>query len=360
MNATPQVIRNDHKNLDHGFASPYMIEYLTPPKDMVFKEDRFELELDLPLLEKPAESKHEKVEIYYKVLSRPGSDKWMLLVNGFASSVRLWDYQLAYFLRNGYNLVLFDLLGQGNSSKPCDVENTIDAQVKILEKLVELTPLSQQKFVLTGVSAGGMIAQAYALAHQDQLKTLCLLATCPKLDGRLAFTQEIMRTYLTNPKLSDREKLSFCAYFLMDHIFSDMFFRKFKPVIYGMIEANINANSVGTYLGAITTSDQGFDVSGRLGALTIPTLIFVGLHDKMIETHHGVKLNQLIPNSKRYVLKGVHASHTFMVELFETFNEVIISELANIDRFEPSKSPVHIENSHFQEYPTDNGFSLDF
>lgn len=359
MNTTPQVILNAHKNMDHGFASPYMIEYLTPPRDVVFKEGVFSLELDLPLLDQPAELRHETVEIYYKTLSRPGSSKWMLLINGFASSVKLWDYQLAYFLRNGYNLVLFDLLGQGNSSKPLGVQYSIASQVTILEKLVEATPLVQAPFVLTGISAGGIIAQAYALQHQETLKALCLLATCPKVDGRLAFTQEIQRIYLSNPSLTDREKLSYCAYYLMEHIFSDMFFRKFKPVIYGIIENNVATNSVATHLAALSAVDQ-FDVVDQLPTLRIPTLIFTGLHDKTIETHHGIKLNRLIPNSKRYVLKGVHASHTFIVELFETFNEVFINELSKIDCFEPSQLPVHVENSYFQEFPTDDGIGFDF
>ena len=359
MDNSPQIIRNAHKNMDHGFASPYMIEYLTPPRDVIVNEGICAAAVDLPLLDRLDAVRHEEVEIYYKTLSRPGSVKWMLLVNGFASSVKLWDYQLAYFLRCGYNLVLFDLLGQGNSSKPVGVQYSISAQVALLEKLVEVTPLGQNPFVLTGISAGGIIAQAYALEHQDTLKALCLLATCPKVDGRLAFTQEIQRIYLNNPNLSEREKLSYCAYYLMEHIFSDMFFRKFKPLIYGIIENNINSNSVGTYLAALSSVDQ-FDVVDKLETLKIPTLIFTGLHDKTIETHHGIKLNRLIPNSKRYVLKGVHASHTFIVELFETFNEVFMNELDKIDTFEPSKMPVHVENSYFQEFPTDDGVGFDF
>lgn len=359
MSNVPNVIRSDHKNMDHGFASPYMISYLTPPPDLVLREGKVELEVDLPLLEKPEEIRQEKIEVYYKVLTRPDSQKWMLLVNGFASSVKLWDYQLAHLLRNGYNLVLFDLLGQGNSSKPAGVQYTIAAQVKILEKLVDSTPLAENKFFLTGISAGGIISQAFAIKNQDKLKALCLLATTPKVDGRLAFTQEIQRIYLKNPNLSDREKLSFCAYFLMDHIFSDMFFRKFKPVIYGIIENNINNNTVGTYLGALSSVDD-FDVIDQLPSLKIPTFIFTGMHDKTIETHNGIKLNRLIPNSRRYVLKGVHASHTFIVELFETFNEVFTNELAKVDQFEPDNMPVHVENTYFQEGPTDEGPSFDF
>ena len=351
-------IRTTHKNIDHGFASPFMLEYLAAPLDVSVAENRISLELDLPLLGNAFKQRHEQVDIFYKQITRPGSDKWMLLVNGFASSTKLWDYQQAYFLRNGYNLILFDLLGQGNSSKPEGVKYSIDAQVKVIETLVAATPLAAQKFILTGISAGGIISQTYALKNQEKLKALCLLASTPKVDGRLAFTQEIQRLFLNNEALCDRDKISFCAYFLMDHIFSDSFFRKFKPVIYGAIENNIKSNTVGTYLGALSSVDN-FDILDDLPKITVPTLIFTGLHDKTIETHFSVMLNRHLPNSQRYVLKGVYASHTFIIEMFETFNEVFINALAGIDQFQGSKAPIHIENSHFQEEATDDGPELD-
>ena len=90
-------IRTTHKNIDHGFASPFMLAYLAAPLDVSVAENRISLELDLPLLGNAFKQRHEQVDIFYKQITRPGSDKWMLLVNGFASSTKLWDYQQAYF-----------------------------------------------------------------------------------------------------------------------------------------------------------------------------------------------------------------------------------------------------------------------
>lgn len=351
-------IRSEHKNIDHGFTSPFMLAYLTPPPDVSLLEGHVELEVDLPLLATPEESRRESIRIYYKQFSRPDSKKWMLLVNGFASSTKLWDYQVSHLLKNGYNLVLFDLLGQGNSSKPDGVKYTIEAQVKAMEAIVAATPLHQGKFYLTGISAGGIISQRFAFLHQERLAALSLLATTPKVDGRLAFTQEIQRLYLGNAHLSDQEKLSFCAYFLVEHIFSDSFFRKFKPVIYGVIEQNVRNNTVGTYLGALSSVDD-FDMLAELGRIRVPTLIFSGLHDKVIETHFGILLNRHLPNSQRYILKGVYASHTFILEMFETFNAVFVEALAGIDQFQGSTESIHVENAYIQEFATDRGPELE-
>lgn len=358
MDTNVNVIRTNHKNLDHGLASPFMLEYLSPPKDVSLQESSFQIELDLPLLTDLKQTRRENVEIYYKVVTRPDSEKWMLLVNGFASSVKLWDFQQAHFLRNGYNLVMFDLLGQGKSSRPSGLRYSIESQVKIIEKLSEVTPLLDKTFYLIGASAGGIIAQAYALKNQDRLKALCLLSTTPKVDGRLAFTQEIQRLFLNNEDLSEKDKVSFCAHFLMDHVFSDMFFRKFKQVVDGSIQNNIQSNTSGTYMSALSSIDE-FDVVDQLETINTPTLIFAGLHDKTIETHLGITRNKHIPNSRRYVFKGVHASHTFIIELFETFNEVIMKELAEIDQFKGSKTPIHVESGYFQEDPTDKDFDLE-
>lgn len=349
-----QRIRSEHKNIDHGFASPFMVDYLALPDDISISEGRVPLVVDLPLLADAGQQRSERAEIYFKQITRPGAQKWMLLVNGFASSTKLWDYQTAFLLKNGFNLVLFDLLGQGNSSKPDGVKYTIAAQVQVLEAIVAATPLAQRKFFLTAISAGGIIGQRFALKHQDKLEALSLLATTPKVDGRLAFTQEIQRLYLGNERLSEPEKLKFCAYFLMDHIFSDAFFRKFKPVIYNVIEQNVQNNTVGTFLGALSSIDD-FDMLADLEKITIPTLIFAGLHDKLIETHFGIMLNRHLPNSQRYVLKGVYASHTFILEMFETFNEVFVGALNKLDNFQGSKMPIYVENTYFQEFPTDGG-----
>lgn len=355
---TDQLIRSDHKNIDHGFTSPFMVEYLKPPPDCAVSEQRIAVDVELPGLADDGLMRVGKVEIYCKQMQRPGADRWMLLVNGFASSTRLWDYQVAHLLKSGYNLVLFDLLGQGHSAKPDGVKYTVASQVAVMETIVAATPLATKPFYLTGISAGGVIAQRYAVKHQEKLLALSLLATTPKVDGRLAFTQEIQRLYLANEKLSDAEKLSFCAYFLMDHIFSDAFFRKFKPAIYGVIANNIAGNTVGTYLGALSSIDD-FDIIDDLPKLTVPTLIFTGLHDKLIETHFGVVLNRQIPRSQRYVLKGVYASHTFIMEMFETFNEVFVHALAGAHDLKGSKSPIYVENTHFQEFATDEAPDLE-
>jgi pimeloyl-ACP methyl ester carboxylesterase len=344
MGPKVEVIKSVHKNLDHGLASPFMMDYLTPPQDVSVKEATFSLELDIPLLANAAQTRHEKVEINYKVASRPDSKKWMLLVNGFGSTMKLWDFQYAYLLRNGYNLVLFDLLGQGGSSKPSDVRYSLDCQVKVVEKLVEVTPLSEAPYYLTGISAGGIIAQAFALKNNNQagIKALSLLSTTPKVDASLAYTQEVQRVFLSNDKLSDTEKVSFCAYYLMDHIFTDMFFRECKGVVDAAIKNNIGNNTVGTYLGALCSIDD-FDVVAQLGKIKVPTYIFSGMYDKTIEPHFSIMLNEGIPHSRRYLMTGPYASHSFILEIFESFNEVFVKELAHLDHFQGSKIPTHVE-----------------
>ena len=213
------VITHMFKNLDHGLKSSYMDEYCAIPADTKVEDNYLDLTLSLPEIKSGA-MRQEKTKIFYQVFSRPENKKWMLFINGFTSSVNLWKFQRGEFLREGYNLVVFDLLGQGNSSKPAGVKYVMEAQLEVIRALVGATVLKSQKYVLTGISAGGMIAQMYARVQQEEWYALWLLATTPKVDGSLKFLHEARLAILTNPNLDEGDKKKLISNDLMLHIFS--------------------------------------------------------------------------------------------------------------------------------------------
>ena len=343
------VITHMFKNLDHGLKSAFIDEYCSIPEDTKVDDRYLDLTLALPEIKNDS-LRQEKVKIFYQVLSRAENKKWMLFINGFTSSVNLWKFQKGEFLRQGYNLVVFDLLGQGNSSKPVGVKYVMSAQLKVIEALVDASGLGKQKYVLTGISAGGMIAQMYAKEHQQDLSALVLLATTPKVDGSLEFLNEARLAILNNPNLGEGDKKKLMSNYLMLHIFSDNFIRQYRPVIDQLMVDSATRNTVDSIIGDLY-SQENFDSTLFLSEIKIPVLIFSGMHDKIVETHATYTLNQLLPNSQRFIFKGVNASHTFVLELFETFNKTLLSELAKLNSFNGSKTPIFIDNQYIQEKP---------
>lgn len=50
------------------------------------------------------------------------SKPWILFLHGFPSSSYDWRYQIPFFSKNGYGIIVPDLLGYGGTDKPTDVE----------------------------------------------------------------------------------------------------------------------------------------------------------------------------------------------------------------------------------------------
>lgn len=348
------IIKKNHMNLDYGMTTPHILHYLSVPKETEYTEKTLSFDLDLPLIYPENTTQKENININCQIYKMPENKNWILTVNGFASSVKLWEFQKAEFLRKGYNLVLFDLLGQGQSSKPANTKYTMDVNVQCMEKIVSETPLKDSPFILMGVSAGGMVAQHYANKHQEQLKTLVLLATASKASGLLDFSMEFNKKLLNSITINDEDKKMILSHSTMINIFSDIFFRQYKIAVDQLVYEFCQRNSVSTILGANYTIEN-FDSTPYLPQIKIPTLIFSALHDKLIETHHSLQLNQLLPNSKRFIFRGVHASHTFLMEMFETFNEICINELDQINSsFEGTKTPIYIDNDFIQDTSQEN------
>jgi len=91
------------------------------------------------------------------------SDKTLILIHGFGASKDNW-LNLANKLNGKYHLIILDLVGDGVSSKPLDINYSIDNQTKMLHEF--LNTFKNNNFVLVGNSMGGQIALNYAYHYK--------------------------------------------------------------------------------------------------------------------------------------------------------------------------------------------------
>ncbi|HUY01412.1 MAG TPA: alpha/beta hydrolase, partial [Candidatus Deferrimicrobium sp.] len=106
----------------------------------------------------------------------------ILFVHGWTSSSWIWFNQVEYFKKN-YRVVTLDLKGHGNSEKP-------KAEYLMTEFAAELDEfaskiLQEEKFILVGLSMGGMIVLTYAstLRFSSRLKALVPCGTSYKIEN---------------------------------------------------------------------------------------------------------------------------------------------------------------------------------
>ncbi len=111
---------------------------------------------------------------------RSGSGPHVLLLHGIGASLSCWRH-LVPLLNSDFTVTAVDLIGFGQSSKPIDVDYTLDFQVKCLTQISE--KLKIEKAIVVGNSMGGNIGLWLALKHPEFVARLVLIApaTSPKL-----------------------------------------------------------------------------------------------------------------------------------------------------------------------------------
>ena len=109
----------------------------------------------------------------YQIDNEDGADT-IVLINGLADDLTSWGFQVPDFVAAGYRVVSFDNRGIGKSDRPAGAY-TSRMMADDAKALVDGLGISG--FHLMGVSMGGMIAQEYALAYPDDLKSAAFVCT---------------------------------------------------------------------------------------------------------------------------------------------------------------------------------------
>lgn len=237
----------------------------------------------------------------------------VVLINGLADDLLTWVYQVDALLSAGYRVLRFDNRGIGQSSASAGPYTTSlfaqDAKALVDE-------LGITDFHLMGVSMGGMIAQEYALAYPDGLRSLTLACTyaapgpfCSRMFSLWADMAPIMGV----PAVMRDVTL---------WAFTQEFFAEREDELEEFETAMAYMNqSVPAYLAQLH-SIRHHDTVARLSALKVPTLVLAGEEDILIPVHLSRTLHELIPGSRFATTAGGHGC---IWEHPEPFNQQFIS-----------------------------------
>lgn len=111
----------------------------------------------------------------------------LVLIHGFGASSDNF-IRVAAWLTKTHHVIVPDLPGFGESSKPDNVTYTIPEQVARVHALVE--KLGYKKIHIGGSSMGGFIAAQYAVSHANEVASLWLLGPA---GTEKAFDSELRR-----------------------------------------------------------------------------------------------------------------------------------------------------------------------
>jgi 3-oxoadipate enol-lactonase len=257
-------------------------------------------------------------ELYYEV---HGEGPALVLVMGIGYDSSLWTLAQVPALSTLFRVVIVDNRDAGRSAKashPYSIADMADDLAGLLDAL------GIQRTHLLGLSMGGMIALEFALRHADRLDRLVLAGT-GAAPARSAIDPIQIWSWV---KANDTTGKVFGGQ-QFTSLFSTAFLRNPEAVqdTTALLASNPYPMSPEAY-GRQAEAYLQFDVLGRLGAITAPTLVVVGEQDLVTPPWIAREVAEAIPGARFEVIRGDGSSHVVPIERPDDFNRLVSDFLA--------------------------------
>lgn len=237
-----------------------------------------------------------------------GDGDAVVLVHGLGSSRRRWAPFAEELRGRGHRVVTFDLRGFGESRTAVD-PYTVDDLAADLDAVVRACDLSS--FHLVGHSLGGMVAQVYALAHGDRLRSLCLVSTTSHNGRRASAFGRAMA--VVSERGFDAAVHDGAVRARLEELLAEAFPGSEPPL--DLFRKGLERPH--PHQARAWQATVGFSTKERLGELAMPVLVVHGTGDQVIPVIMGQLIHQAIRGSVLRLIEGAgHHPHRDRPEVF--------------------------------------------
>ena len=237
------------------------------------------------------------------VYAEGGTGETVIMVHGFGLNKDAW-LAVAKHLTPNYRVIIPDLPGFGESSKPLNAKYSIMSEVERLNLFAKELKLT--KFHLIGQSMGGNISGNYAATYPDMVRSLALIDAVgvhSPIKSEFVLTYEKGINSLIIKEVNDYDKIMKLVFVKPPEYPS--FIKKYiakqemkKWPFYEKIDNDMRAD--------------GYVLETKLNKITAPTLIVWGDSDKIIDISSVGIFEKNIKNSKSVIIK--ECGHAPMME----------------------------------------------
>jgi len=257
---------------------------------------------------------HEGHRIYYDLMG-PEKGPVVCFTHSLASDSGMWAEQMPLLLEEGFRVLRLDMRGHGGSD-PVAGDYTMAALAGDVAASLALLGIGQVHFI--GLSIGGMIGQAFAIAHGAKLQSLMLCDTLPATlpDAKTSWA----------PRIEAVKKASSVAP-LADATLERWFTPAFKPrspARWKEIHSTVAATTPAGFLGC-SAAILNFDFVPKLPSLKLPALVVCGEGDPGTPPAENKRIAGLIPGARYQEI--ANARHFPNVEQAAAFNRIMIGWL---------------------------------
>lgn len=255
------------------------------------------------------------IQIHY-LLEGPSGAPVVTLSHSLATHLGMWEPQVAA-LASRYRLLRYDTRGHG-STEVTTGPYTLEQLAR--DALGLLDALGIERTHWLGLSMGGMIGQVLALQAPHRLRSLLLADTTSRIPAEAKpLWEERIRAAETQgmePLVEPTLGRWFTAGFRQRH-----------PEVVARVAAMIRGTDPRGYVGCCHAI-AALDLTDRLGAVRLPTLVIVGAEDQGTPVAAAETIHRAIAGSELRVIPS--AAHLANLEQPEAFTEAVLQFLGRV------------------------------
>lgn len=212
-------------------------------------------------------------------------EQHITLIHGVGSNLHSWNEFIAG-LGDSFSFLRYDLRGHGHSGKPPG-PYTLQDFVDDLDALLSHFHINTTSLI--GFSFGGIIGQAFVLAHPDKVNKLVLIST---VAGRTLEERQSVHARLAMLESGGVASTIDAA---IERWFTPEF-RRAHPDLVERRRQQMFTNDPQAYAAAYRVFAES-DLLDRLHEIRVPTLIITGQRDAGSTPEMALKMYQRIPDS---------------------------------------------------------------
>jgi 3-oxoadipate enol-lactonase len=252
------------------------------------------------------------INMHYE-LEGPESAPVVTLSHSLATDFSMWDPQVAV-LKSGYRVLRYDTRGHGGTDAP-EGPYTLEQLAEDVRALLQALGIPKTHFM--GISMGGMIAQVLALKNPGVLRSLILCDTSSRIP------EEALPIWEERIKTAQDQGMDPLVETTMERWFTASFRRKPMPAL-EKVRSMIKGTPLKGYIGC-SRAIMGLNLTERLAAVALPTLIVVGEEDPGTPVIASQAIQKQIKGSELVILKS--AAHLSNIEQEHAFNNAVLDFL---------------------------------
>lgn len=237
------------------------------------------------------------------------------ITHSLASDGGSWAEQVPALLQGGFRVLRLDMRGHGGSD-PVPGDYTMAALADDVAQALAALAIPRVHYI--GLSIGGMIGQAFALAHGERLISAMWCDTLPASPSHAAdlWAQRIntVRTANSLAPLADQT---------VERWLTEDFKAK-HPGRYKQIRDTVVGTTPAGYLGCCA-GIMNFDFAPRLPEVRVPVMVVCGADDAGTPASENRKLAGLVPGGRYEEMAACR--HFPNVERPDEFNRIMLGWL---------------------------------